>query len=313
MHIIINEKYYAFQSDFGTEEYLKCAICEMSDLISYSNDISHVSYGHFKIMSKTTLDEYELEHDGFTKISSGDSLDSVMFIHTSKNNMFVLLPNDIVDRQRLFEIVRWHLAYYVQLILEKQYKYVLHASVVEQNNRLVFIFGDSHAGKTTSMLRLMKNGYHFISDDKVAVSVSNGGLIVTPIYPYSVQVRQGVCRQIANTIPYFEPSRDALFNTDRFRIENDVPLEIDGRNKCIICCFLSRANDFPIVPLRNSEEIVRNLCDTTILLNNGFEYRLNFIHACNCIAKASTSYSLNAFIVSEDELIALCESGIGDE
>ena len=72
MYIIINEKYYAFQSDFGAEEYLKCAICEMSDLISYSNDISHVSYGHFKIMSKTTLDEYELEHDGFTKISSGD-------------------------------------------------------------------------------------------------------------------------------------------------------------------------------------------------------------------------------------------------
>lgn len=172
-----------------------------------------------------------------------------------------MLPNDIVDRQRLFEIVRWHLAYYVQLILEKQYKYVLHASVVEQNYRLVFIFGGNHAGKTTSMLRLMKNGYHFISDDKVAVSVSNGGLIVTPIYPYSVQVRQGVCRQIANTIPYFDPSRDALFNTDRFRIENEYHWRL---TEGIIVSYAASYLEPMIFPLCLSE-IVKKSCAICVI------------------------------------------------
>jgi hypothetical protein len=63
--------------------------------------------------------------------------------------------------------------------------YPLHGSAIAINGKAYAIVGDSGAGKSTLASALMERGYHILSDDVIAVTLSNKNKqpIVIPSYP----------------------------------------------------------------------------------------------------------------------------------
>ena len=61
----------------------------------------------------------------------------------------------------------------------------LHGSAIEIDGKVYAIVGDSGAGKSTLASAFLKQGYKLVSDDVIAVSLSQENSIpyVTPAYP----------------------------------------------------------------------------------------------------------------------------------
>nr|WP_321356421.1 hypothetical protein [uncultured Draconibacterium sp.] len=68
-------------------------------------------------------------------------------------------------------------------ILLQRNRLPLHASAVRQNNGLILITGDSHAGKSTSLAGLLKKGYTVFSDDVVVLQEEQGMTYAKASYP----------------------------------------------------------------------------------------------------------------------------------
>lgn len=91
----------------------------------------------------------------------------------------------------LFERVRWHIATHIFYACEKEQKIAFHASAVEKDNNVVILLGEKAKGKSTQTARLVNEGWNFISDDRVLVSVANGRISIEPFWN-SIKIRSDV-------------------------------------------------------------------------------------------------------------------------
>lgn len=64
---------------------------------------------------------------------------------------------------------------------------IVHGACVAKDGKSFIISGNKGAGKTTTLLKLLEQGYDFISNDKVAVKMDNDGVITCGI-PHSMGV-----------------------------------------------------------------------------------------------------------------------------
>ncbi len=64
---------------------------------------------------------------------------------------------------------------------------IIHGACVTKDDQGYIISGDKGAGKTTTMLKLLEQGYDFVSNDKVAIKKINGEIIACGI-PHSVGI-----------------------------------------------------------------------------------------------------------------------------
>lgn len=64
---------------------------------------------------------------------------------------------------------------------------IIHGACVAKDGNSFIISGSKGSGKTTTLLRLLEQGYDFISNDKVAVKMENGQVVTCGI-PHSVGV-----------------------------------------------------------------------------------------------------------------------------
>lgn len=71
---------------------------------------------------------------------------------------------------------------------------IVHGACISKDGESFIISGNKGAGKTTTLLRLLEQGYDFISNDKVAVKEENGRVVTCGI-PHSMGV---VKEDIAN-------------------------------------------------------------------------------------------------------------------
>lgn len=60
--------------------------------------------------------------------------------------------------------------------------FVLHASAVARDGRVIAFVGESGSGKSTTAATFMSNGYDLVADDLVAIDTSGSGLAVRPGY-----------------------------------------------------------------------------------------------------------------------------------
>lgn len=62
--------------------------------------------------------------------------------------------------------------------------YFLHAAAIYVNKVAYLVSGDGGCGKTTIALSLIREGFHYVSDDSLFLTDSNGGIIVSPMYKH---------------------------------------------------------------------------------------------------------------------------------
>lgn len=238
------------------------------------------------------------QQEGYIVANHAELDDAMILINAEHNLVVAKLPRTIMNSEyQLFESVRWHIATYIQIILEKNYKYMLHASVVDVNGLFVFLFGDSRSGKTTNLLRFISKGYKLISDDKVVVSSCNNIIRIIPVYPNSVQIRDGECSRIAskmsikglNIIP-FEGSR-------RYMLENKIADCLETTS--VVCCFLSNQEDGNIKILRPLDA-AGYIAKSTIIMNDDVPTKFKFIHMCKCIANSGISVLFNGLMTNDN-------------
>lgn len=88
--------------------------------------------------------------------------------------------------QTIREIMTWK--------MEARGFYLLHASAVVKHDRAVLFCGESGVGKTTIMLGLLQNGYHFLANDRVYIGVEDRKVKVIS-WPSSIGVRLATTMQ----------------------------------------------------------------------------------------------------------------------
>lgn len=62
--------------------------------------------------------------------------------------------------------------------------YYLHAAAIYVNKVAYLVSGDGGCGKTTIALSLIREGFHYVSDDSLFLKDSNGEIIVSPMYKH---------------------------------------------------------------------------------------------------------------------------------
>jgi hypothetical protein len=69
-------------------------------------------------------------------------------------------------------------------ILKYYRLYFLHAAAIYVNKVAYLISGDGGCGKTTIALSLIREGFHYVSDDSLFLSDSNREIVVSPMYKH---------------------------------------------------------------------------------------------------------------------------------
>lgn len=64
---------------------------------------------------------------------------------------------------------------------------IIHGACLIKNNQAIIISGDKHCGKTTTLLNLLKRGYDYCANDRIAIKNDNGSVKVVGI-PFSMGI-----------------------------------------------------------------------------------------------------------------------------
>jgi hypothetical protein len=101
--------------------------------------------------------------------------------------VFFQLQDKAATETLAFWIVHIFLPLY--LTLERGYNF-LHAAVVNFEDSAVLFIAPSHGGKSTLADHFLKQGHPLLSDDKVAICMSEGRYLAIPSYPYHRPFRE---------------------------------------------------------------------------------------------------------------------------
>ncbi|MDD2377813.1 MAG: hypothetical protein PHE05_03175 [Bacilli bacterium] len=112
---------------------------------------------------------------------------------------------------------------------------IIHGACVKDQDGNSLIIGDKGSGKTTTLINLINNGYTFVSNDKVAVKLTNGKVITCGI-PFSM----GIIKKDAEVMYNFDIKRFYSTGDKIYLKVSDIPnffntyIENKGRLKQIL-------------------------------------------------------------------------------
>jgi len=90
------------------------------------------------------------------------------------------------------EQIRWHIATHIMHYLESKMKFSFHASAIKKGDRVVVLFGEPTAGKSTQVARALMNNWHLISDDRVVFYLRNTNSVYVDKFWKSIKLRGDV-------------------------------------------------------------------------------------------------------------------------
>ncbi|NTW32401.1 MAG: serine kinase [Bacteroidetes bacterium] len=130
--------------------------------------------------------------------------------YAANGNKIIIEPFTNVQDMRSIRL--YVLATAIAAILLQRGLLPLHASAIIKNDELVFITGDSQAGKSTTLAGLLKNGNTVFSDDVVVIKKNeNSKITVSASYP--------MMKLWDDTL---DKLNDALFRDRSFRVKHDI-------------------------------------------------------------------------------------------
>lgn len=146
-------------------------------------------------------------------------------------------------------------------VLTQKHIVALHGSAVEKNNQAIVVCGESGSGKSTITLELRNLGYHFMSDDIVAVTKGQEGYVVHAGYP-----QQKLCK---DTVVKFGYSLEQLKILNEERQKYALPITEDFTEKAlaittVICLEVTSKKEITVEYVEGNEKlnyIINNLMD----------------------------------------------------
>lgn len=145
----------------------------------------------------------------------------------------IILTN--IDDTDAHEVMRLLRELFISHISGKKELLFLHAACVANKNYAIAITGDKYSGKTTLCLEFLKNGWDYVSNDKLILQQKRNGRIACWGLPIALGIREAT-RQIFNqeltglTIDkydkryYITPNR--LIERFGIDVQNDCPLKL---------------------------------------------------------------------------------------
>jgi hypothetical protein len=98
-------------------------------------------------------------------------------IYNTRTNV---VTNLIRDPTRYFNILIGVIDHLFAKALLEHNIFRLHAACVSKDNQALLICGANSTGKTTLLLKLLQEGFHFVSDDSIYLEFQNDQLICNP-------------------------------------------------------------------------------------------------------------------------------------
>ena len=132
-------------------------------------------------------------------INIADNFDTVEGYTLEKANPFVILLNQEkrniiiskIQEKDCLELMRLVRELFIHFIAIKDNCCFFHAACVERNNQSIAIIGEKFAGKTTSCLTLLNQGWNFVSNDKLILQKTDKKSFICWGLPIALGVREG--------------------------------------------------------------------------------------------------------------------------
>ena len=180
----------------------------------------------FSCLKINFIIKHNLENiSGYKDNESGDTTYNI--ICGDKNEMFVYLP--YYDLYKEDFIKRILTTSFIKKFQENNYA-IIHGACITKNGNGIMIVGDAGAGKTTLMMKFLREGYTYVANDRLAVKKDFDKIIACGI-PFSMGIRSENAKDIDTSGCRYIKSIDKIF------IENkDVPkkLNVSMTNKTIV-------------------------------------------------------------------------------
>lgn len=98
------------------------------------------------------------------------------------------VTNRVRDPSRYFNICHGVIDYLFSKALLQQDIFRIHAACVSKDDKGILICGSKSSGKTTLLMKFLRNGYDFVANDSVYVQFQNNKLICHP-FPKTIKIR----------------------------------------------------------------------------------------------------------------------------
>jgi len=158
---------------------------------NYLSDVEGPFFAYYLPLESTQFDKLQFPADGKVVWTKDESQvlhkndiyygiyhgELVKGIYNTKKNV---VTNLIRDPTKYFNICIGVIDYLFSKLLLNHGIFRIHAACASQNNQALLICGTSGTGKTTLLMKLLKEGFHFISDDSVYLQFQNDQLICIP-------------------------------------------------------------------------------------------------------------------------------------
>ena len=142
------------------------------------------------------------------------------YITSKDNNLYVFMKDYDLSKEDF--VKRIFTNYYIKVLQKLGYT-IIHGACVSKNNEAIIISGNKRAGKTTTLINFLNNGYDFIANDRIAVK-----RIGDEFYVQGIPFSMGIILEDALKYPGFEISNK------RISVDNEVKkvyLESDDISK----------------------------------------------------------------------------------
>ena len=93
-------------------------------------------------------------------------------------NEYSEIKNDFIKRMFTTSTIK---------VLQTSGYTIIHGACLIKNNKAIIISGNKHCGKTTTLLNLLRRGYDYCANDRIAIKNENGGVRVVGI-PFSMGI-----------------------------------------------------------------------------------------------------------------------------
>ncbi|MDD1776710.1 MAG: hypothetical protein LUQ65_00970 [Candidatus Helarchaeota archaeon] len=158
---------------------------------SFFRDTEAPSFAHYFLFESTQFEKLHFPSDAGVVWTKQDSKvfyqngiyygiyhgELVKGIYNTKTNVVTNLLRDPTRYFNIFIGVVDHL--FAKALLAHDI-FRLHAACVSKDNQALLICGANSTGKTTLLLKLLQEGFHFVSDDSVYLQFQNDRLICIP-------------------------------------------------------------------------------------------------------------------------------------
>lgn len=179
-----------YKYSFGCNEVTICIESNSEELVEdlielygnyYKDDIKSPTFTIKYIENSKLIDDYELRDR-----ENEDETFNYIKYDTKTSILNVDFENKYNKENKLDFMQRILINMFV-LAFQKNGYSIIHGACISKDGNAFIISGDKGAGKTTTMLRMLENGYDFISNDKVAVKKMGDKVIVCGI-PHSMGI-----------------------------------------------------------------------------------------------------------------------------